>query len=278
MKYMISHQGQESGPFTLDQIVSKVRARELEIFDYIFDESKGDWVLLMEFGPLTTALKSNKPPAPTQTSGTQPKKTIRPMTASAPIQPEPTTKSATGTGTSPHAITEWFILKGEHRFGPFAFTDVIRMLQQKVVFPFDFVWHAGLNDWRRIAEVDDFKVENVRSMFEKNGKSKDVFVQRKFKRKKYDGKVILHDNLSLWKGEGFEISKGGVGITMKNALVVPGQQVHVHFSGSKDWPSFNAVCEVVSKKFVNDGSPVEYGLRFLSLSQEAQDQFMKKVA
>nr|HMN68306.1 PilZ domain-containing protein [Bdellovibrionales bacterium] len=83
---------------------------------------------------------------------------------------------------------------------------------------------------------------------------------------------------SLWKGQGFEISQGGVGITMKNALVVPGQQLFVHFNGFEDFPAFNAVCEVVSKKFVNSDAPVEYGLRFLSLSQDVQEEFYKKVA
>jgi c-di-GMP-binding flagellar brake protein YcgR len=82
----------------------------------------------------------------------------------------------------------------------------------------------------------------------------------------------------LWKGEGFEISKGGVGVSMANSVVVPGQQVFVHFKKHENYPAFNAVCEVVSKKFVNDNSPVQYGLRFLSVSQEVQEEFFKKVA
>jgi hypothetical protein len=168
-------------------------------------------------------------------------------------------------------------LKGEHRFGPFGFNEVVRMLQQKVVFPFDFVWHAGLGDWRRLAEVPDFQADRIKTLFEKSGKKSEVFVARKHKRKKFNSRVIIHDNLSLWKGESFEISKGGVGVTMNNALVVPGQQVFVHFSGHEDLPAFNAVCEVVSKKFVTDDSPVEYGLRFLSMSPEGQDEFDKKV-
>ena len=46
--------------------------------------------------------------------------------------------------TDAHVISEWFVLKGENRFGPFNYTDLVKMLQQKVVFPFDFIWHAGL--------------------------------------------------------------------------------------------------------------------------------------
>ena len=65
---------------------------------------------------------------------------------------------------------------------------------------------------------------------------------------------------------------------MSNSVVVPGQRVFIHFRKFNEWPAFNAVCEVVSKKFVNDGSPVQYGLRFLSLTHEVKDEFYKKVA
>lgn len=258
MKYLVSHQGQESGPHTLDEIVGKVRAKELELFDYIFDESKQDWVLLMEHGDLAQKLKSNKPTRPPQAKS----------------EAAPTEAQA----TAHHSISEWYILKGENKFGPFSYGDVVKMLQQKVVFPFDFIWHTAMEEWRRVADIADFKEENIRKLYGEEGSKSNVFAERKFKRHKFGGRVIVHDNLSIWRGEGFEISKGGVGIQMSNSIVVPGQQVHVHFNGHDGFPSFNALCEVVSKKFVSDAAPVQYGLRFVSMSQEAQDQFYKKVA
>lgn len=265
MKYLISHQGQETGPFTLDEIVAKVRTKEIELFDYIFDEQKQDWVLLMEHSDLAQKLKSNKPPRPPQSTAATEVPTAIP--------------TASPTSGDAHAITEWFVLKGENKFGPFSYTDIVKMLQQKIVFPFDYIWHGGLEGWKRVAEISDFTEENIRHLFTKAGmKKKDVFLERKHKRQKFNGRVIIHDNMTLWRGAGFEISKGGVGVTMNNALVVPGQQVFVHFTGEGDFPAFNAVCEVVSKKYVNDDTPIQYGLRFLSLSQEVQDQFYKKVA
>lgn len=281
MKYLVSHQGQETGPYTLDEIVGKVRAKEIELFDYIFDESKQDWVLLMEHADLAAKLKSNKPPRPPQAQATNVVE-LKPAPAAKKevVAPVPTQETVTLTSTADaHAIAEWFVLKGENKFGPFSYTDVVKMLQQKVVFPFDFIWHAGLEGWKRVAELNDFTEENIRQLFEATGaKKKEIFAERQHNRKKFEGKVIIHDNMTLWKGEGFEISKGGVGVTMKNALVVPGQQVFVHFKGEGQYPAFNAVCEVVSKKFVNDDTPIQYGLRFLSLTQEVQDEFYKKVA
>lgn len=276
MKYLVSHQGQESGPYSLDEIVGKVRAKEIELFDYIFDETKQDWVLLMEHADLAAQLKSTKPPRPPQAQA-QAQAPSKPQAVVVPMVSKEAATTLTST-TDAHTIAEWFVLKGENKFGPFSYTDVVKMLQQKVVFPFDFIWHAGLDGWKRAAELNDFTEENIRQLFtDASTKKKEVFAVRQHARKKFEGKVIVHDNMTLWKGEGFEISKGGVGVTMKNSLVVPGQQVFVHFKGEAEFPAFNAVCEVVSKKFVNDDTPVQYGLRFLSLTQEVQDEFYKKV-
>lgn len=284
MKYLVSHQGQETGPFTLDEIVAKVRGKEIELFDYIFDEAKKDWVLLMEHADLAAKLKSNKPQARPTAAPSAP--TAKAEAAKVETPKVETAKKPhlhlVGTGiTEPgeHTIGEWFVLKGENKFGPFSYTDVVKMLQQKVVFPFDFIWHGGMEKWQRVAELADFTEDNIRKLFDEGGKKKkDLFVERQHKRQKFTGRVIVHDNLTLWKGEGFEISKGGVGVTMKNSLVVPGQQVFVHFKGEGQFPAFNAVCEVVSKKFVNDAAPIQYGLRFLSLTQEVQAEFYKRVA
>lgn len=263
MKYKVSHGGQELAPLALPEIVQKIRNKEIELFDYIFDETKNDWVLLLEHAEVATALKSNKPARPPggETTVEKPAKSTAKT-----VETTPTAKAG-----------EWFVLKGEHRFGPFGHDEVVRMLQQKVVFPFDFIWNADMSDWQRVAEVRAFNTEHIRELFEKSGKKAGVFVERQHKRRKHSTRVIIHDNVSLWKGESFEISKGGMGVTLTNALVVPGQQVFVHFSGGEGLPAFTAVCEVVSKKFVADSSPVEYGLRFLSMNPDVQSEFNKKV-
>lgn len=256
MKYLVSHQGQEIGPLTVEEIVGKVRSQQLDAFDYVYDESKADWILLMEHTEIAAKLKANKPP--------------RPVVVAKP-EPESETESAA------HAISEWFVLKGENRFGAFSYQEIVQMLQQKMIFPFDFIWHAGMDDWKRVAEIEEFHPESIRKML--GGQSSNqVFLKRQFKRQPYAGRVMLHDQLKYWKGEGIEISEGGAGIKMENALIVPGQRLNVHFYKHGDIPAFNAVCEVVSKKFVNDNSPVEYGLRFLSMSHDVQDEFKKRVA
>lgn len=266
MNYLVSRQGVAQGPFAIDEIVSKVRAKELELFDYVYDEGKADWVLLMEFPQLADRLKSTKPPRPTPHQQDQQQ------------QQAPASNAQLSVKTDVHAMDEWYVMKGENRFGPFSYIDLVKMMQQKVIFPFDHVWHAGLDSWKRVAQFSEFDPEAIRTLYNKQGKGKGLFSERKFKRHPYEGNVLVHDNLTLWKGKGFEISRGGVGISMQNSLVIPGQKLVVHFKTYGEWQAFNAVCEVVSKKFVNDDSPVQYGLRFLSMTQDVQTELFTKVA
>lgn len=162
---------------------------------------------------------------------------------------------------------EWFVLKGESRFGPYSFEEVVRMLQDKSVFEFDFAWSAKMDNWRRIAEIGDFSAENIRHFDH-------LFIKRAHKRKKFEGTVLVHDNQQLWKGQAVEISDGGAGIVMNNSMLIPGQTLYVHFKPVDDMPPFNAVCEVVAKKFASGvrtrEDEVQYGLKFKSLSAQAQ--------
>ena len=47
----------------------------------------------------------------------------------------------------------WHILSGNHRFGPYRFSDVIRAVNQQIVKNSDFVWHPQWSDWRQVKSV-----------------------------------------------------------------------------------------------------------------------------
>src|SRR5690606_16669920 len=90
---------------------------------------------------------------------------------------------------------EWYVLKGENKFGPFSYTDVVKMLQQGVVFEFDFAWHSGLTNWERIAELPAFAKENIRKLKDTlMPEISEVFFRRRHRRVKYGGTILIHDN------------------------------------------------------------------------------------
>jgi hypothetical protein len=252
--FYVSHNGEQMGPWDLDTILSKVRSNEMAMSDYIFDEKSQDWVLLMDnaefakhFSPAKSQAKkpSAKVVTPEQTAPTDP------------------------------MMAEWFVLKGENKFGPFAYKDVIRMLQEKVVFEFDFAWMSGMATWKRVADIDAFKADHVKKL--QNNlmpEISDVFFRRHHRRVKYGGTILVHDNQQVWKGHGIEISAGGAGVVIENALITPGQVLFLHFKPGDGVPPFNAICEVVSKQYVegvkSPSTSIRYGLRFKSISNSAQ--------
>jgi len=178
---------------------------------------------------------------------------------------------------SEHDITEWYVLKGENRFGPFQYPEMVRMLQDKVIFNFDYGWHAGLSGWKRLADIAEFQEAAIRQ-FGKEKASKTVFAERKHPRHQHKGDLIIHDQNNWWHGQAFEISSGGVGVVMHNSMMVPGQKLYLHFKPHDNYPAFNAVGEIVSKKYVENvaqrEAPIEYGIRFLSVSGAEKDKLL----
>lgn len=173
---------------------------------------------------------------------------------------------------------EWFVLKGEERFGPFNYGELVRMLQEKVVFSFDFAWNERLSGWKRIADIVEFQEASIRALAN-DKKQKSVLVERRHARHEHTGRVIVHDQKSWWRATATQISSGGAAVTVENSMLVPGSQIVLHFKAHKNFPAFNATAEVVSKKYMENikdtSAPVEYGVRFLSVSGTGKDELLE---
>ena len=212
-EYFVSHADQQHGPFTIDQIVQKVKDGELTVVDYIYDDQKNDWVSLMEHDELKIKLQSAKPSAPPSVHNKEEIETLEEVKH---IQSGPSEESH----SNDNITSEWYVLKGENKFGPFAYTEVIKMLQQKLVFEFDFAWKPGMENWQRVAEIAAFKYDNVKGLKETlMPEIEEVFFRRRHKRAQFGGTILIHDNNKVWKGMGVEISAGGAGVIMDNSMI-----------------------------------------------------------
>lgn len=267
--FFVSHDGEEHGPWSLDVIVDHINHGKIAVTDYLFDESKQDWVLLMEYGPVNELLKGTKPKAP-------------PKKAQHHTEEEDVVAFGEKTVIAERKITpqtsaaeEWYVLKWDNRYGPFTYLDLVKMLQEKSVFEFDYVWRPGIESWKRVAEVSEFNPDSIKGLKDSNmPELSEVFFRRRHIRSQYNGSIIIHDSKTVWKGESMEISEGGAGLVMHNALVLPGHKLYVHFKPGDGVPPFNAVCEVISKQYVkglkNKEAPIGYGVKFLEIEGEAQ--------
>jgi hypothetical protein len=242
-QFYVSHEGKIVGTFTVPEIAKKLAAGEVHITDYVYDDAVSDWVVIGEHREFKA------------------------------VDAKPTMKPTEHVDTMSQDSNDWFVLKGDNQTGPFSGTDVIKMLQEKMIFEYDYIWKAGMETWKRVAEITDFNPDSIRTMRE-SADFKNVFFRRRFKRKEFGGTLIVHDNKKVWHGKSLEVSEAGAGLVMNNAMVLPGQTLYLHFRPSSQVPAFNALVEVVSKKYVKNANspetPISYGVRFLRIQDDAK--------
>lgn len=269
VKYRVSVEGSEHSELDLNQIVNRLLEKTLSPTDCIFDSENDEWIPIVENEEVMSRFKSAvRNMKSSHNSNKQ-------MSSSDEVQPT----DFSSLKDNP-MLTEWYILKGENKFGPFQYSEVIKMLQEKIVFEFDFAWQNGMSAWTRIAQIENFRPEHIKKL---QGslmpEIKNVFFRRKHPRIPFECEVVVHDNVNVWSGKAIELSEGGAGLIMENSLILPGQKLYMHFKSGANFPAFNAICEVVSKKYMDGVKkkevPVCYGVKFTSLSEEAFSHLQK---
>ncbi len=251
VKFIVHHQGSQLGPWTQEEILKKINAKELDWIDYIYDEQKKDWVLMLEHPEFSGTFHSWKKPA-----------------APAPVEaPEPKNKKTE---------QEWFILRDENKFGPFSYLELVKMLQEKKLFEFDFVWNRSkMDSWRRVADVADFSPEKIESLRSSaSADVKDIFFRRRHARAKYGASLLIHNNKEVWRAQSIELSAGGAAILLEGTDLQVGQTLFLHFKAGDGVPPFNATCTVASKQG-GKGKEHRYGLKFTNISQSVQQAIQK---
>ena len=243
--YYVAQNGQQLGPYSIPEIENKLTTEKLNWHDYIYDDKSQDWVMLMEFSPLTNLFnKSFQNP-------------IKSKPVAGQVESDPLKRRI------------WYVLKQNNNYGPFSKQELIQMLQGKTLTEYDFIWHNGMGSWKRLAEVSEFSVEELKSIFNANPQAKDesgknVFFRRKHPRAKYNSQAIVHDQKKVYKSVGVEISAGGAGLIIEGASFEIGQQFYLHFKPGQNVPAFNAICKVMSKR----GNI--FGIQFIKISGVAK--------
>lgn len=265
--FYVAQSGETKGPLSVEQIIEEVRAKTLDLVDYCYDEKQEDWIELGKhpvigeqvLEAVNNTLSGINTTNPEEMENTVVEKTI--------VEQQQ--------AVSDPADFEWYVLKGESKFGPFAYRDIVRMLQEKSIFEFDYVWNQNLTTWKRVAELSEFSPECIRDLKDSgNEEISEIFFRRRHVRVGFLSSIIVHDNRHVWKGKSIEVSAGGAGLVIENAMLQPGQTLYLHFKPADGLPPFNAVCEVVSKQYMkgvkDKKTPIRYGVKFTSINTQAQ--------
>ena len=63
-KYYVAKNGEQSGPFSLEEIVNQLGSATISLTDYIYNDTTNDWILLMAHKELNQLLLNKKPNLP----------------------------------------------------------------------------------------------------------------------------------------------------------------------------------------------------------------------
>lgn len=246
-KYFVAKEGIQKGPWTLDEITQNIQSKVLSWNDYIYDEKVNVWLFLFEFPSLTEAFnKSFK---------------------------NPVQKNKTLTNFDTYKDRVWYILKSNENYGPFTAAEMIQMLQSRTLFEFDFIWRQDLSSWQRVSDVEDFKPERIKEIYNVSAQQDDdikkTFFRRRFPRVEYKCELLIHDHQRVFSAQSIEISAGGASFKLDNVNFEIDNEIYLHFKPGGDVPAFNATCKIVSK----NGS--KYGVSFTTISNTVKDQIVK---
>jgi hypothetical protein len=264
VEYYVSKGESTLGPWSIEQIAEKLSSADIAATDFVYDDAKGDWIPLLECEALKTLLNRAKPKAPPPSRGQKPSEPLKSIpTAHTTEQLSPSSPM----NGAPEVVAEWYVLKGANRYGPLTYLGVLRGLQEKTVYDFDFIWKDGMETWMRIADHGDFTPERIRTLVSQADRDESVFFARKYPRVSYDCEVIVNDERNAWLARTYEASPGGTGLIIENAMLMPGQILRLHFSSTNELPAFNALCEIVGKQFSKEArgkkAKVKYAVRFV---------------
>lgn len=260
--YFLNKNEKQVGPFTAEQILEKIQLKELSWMDYIFDEMKKDWILLMEHKQFNNHFTES---------------ILKKANAHNPTQQAPVPKEKAKDSIDSKA---WYVLKDNNNYGPFSMAEIIQMLQAKILFEFDYVWQEKFDGWKRVAEVSDFSSENIQKLLKSgNPEVTDYFFRRRNVRVNYGCSLVIHDNKQIYKGRSIELSSGGAGVFIETNHFNPGQNLFLHFQPGDGVPPFNAICTIVSKQFsenaTSSSSEYRYGVKFTSISQSIKQKIQE---
>lgn len=176
---------------------------------------------------------------------------------------------------------EWYILRQDSQYGPYSYLEVIRLLQDRKVREYDYVYNQKLTTWKKISELEQFSPSKMTELRQSSwSELRAIFFRRKHARINMRGHLILHDGKKVFKALLKEISAGGASFELSQMNISVGQELSFHFKPSVEVPAFNAVVEVVSLQPQDAGS-LKIGVKYLKIEtavQKAIKEFADKVA
>lgn len=175
------------------------------------------------------------------------------------------------------AKQQWYILRGEMKYGPYDYSVLINMLQRGEVQDYNYVWAPHLEKWTLIGELADFSKDRLTIVMNSHPELKQAFLQRQFDRLDLKTSIYGHNEHQFFDGETISVSENGALALLNTPLLLPGQEILLHFRQSEaNSVAFNTIARIVRKNFskqrINVHSGLHYAVRFEQLPKFALEQ------
>lgn len=180
---------------------------------------------------------------------------------------------------NPQAQDQWYILRGEMKYGPYDYRSMISMLQNGELFDYNYVWSGHLESWTALGDLQEFSKETLIRLIQTRDHLNDAFKNRQATRVDVKVPVFAHNDHNFFDGHTLSISENGALVLLNDPLLYLGQRIIINFRTSEINPqSFNVFCEVVRKNFskqrINVKSGLHYAVRFLQVQDQGKEQLL----
>jgi len=166
--------------------------------------------------------------------------------------------------------TQWYILMGDQKYGPYDYTVVIQMLQSNQLMDYNYVWAAHLDAWTQVHQLDEFSKDRFKIILQEKSVESSAFLERRHARVDVSIPLLGHNTIRFFDGQLVSVSEAG-GLCMLNTpLIQVGDVLKMHFKAKGQGSGgFNVEAEVVRKNFskqrLNSKSGLYYAVRFLDI-------------
>lgn len=172
---------------------------------------------------------------------------------------------------------DWYILRGEMKYGPYEYGALIRMIQTSELFDYNYVWAPHMENWTLLGELHEFSKDRLARLIETQDHLSSAFIKRESPRMDVDIDVYAHNDTNFFDGKCKSLSENGALLLLNDPLLLPGQEILIHFRNGDNNPTgFNVKAEVIRKNFtkqrINVKSGLHYAVRFLQVQKSGQDQ------
>lgn len=177
--------------------------------------------------------------------------------------------------------TQWFVLIGEQKYGPYDYKTVINMIQTNQLMDFNYVWAEHLESWTPLYQLEEFSKDRFELLLQKESEYLSTFIKRKGERVEVKIPVVGHNTIRFFDGEIVSISPSGALCLLNSPLVQVGDQIKLHVKVDNEL-SFNVECSVIRKNYskqrLNSKSGLYYAIKFNEIQEMGVTQIQKWIS